>query len=477
MMNYEMVIGLEVHVELSTKTKIFCGCTTEFGGTPNTNICPVCMALPGALPTLNESVVEYGIKAGLALGSTITKKCRMDRKNYFYPDAPRNFQITQDEFPICRDGFIDIELKNGNTKRIGIERIHMEDDAGKLLHTEEGTLVDYNRAGIPLLEIVSKPHMNSSEEAVLYLEKLKSILACIGVSDCKMEQGSLRCDLNISVKPSGSNKLGIRSEIKNLNSFKSLEKAVCYEVQRQIDVIEKGEKLFVETRRWDEINNITQSMRRKESANDYRYFPEGDLAALNISDEWIEEIRKTIPELPYEKVERFIKEYKLPKYDSQVLTADYNMADFFEEVVKICGEAKAAANWLMVDISAYMNERNSGICELNIKPVHLGELIELINEGTISNSIGKNILFEMIRNGKRPKAIVDENGLLQNNDEGDILEMVKAVLEANTENIKLYKNGKLNLLGWFIGQVMKQSKGKANPKIVGKLMNEELQKV
>ncbi|KYH34689.1 aspartyl/glutamyl-tRNA(Asn/Gln) amidotransferase subunit B [Clostridium tepidiprofundi DSM 19306] len=476
-MNYDTVIGLEVHVELSTKTKIFCGCTTEFGGQPNTHVCPVCMGLPGALPTLNKRVVEYGIKSGLALGCSINKVCRMDRKNYFYPDAPRNYQITQDEFPICRDGYIDIEFEDGTKKRIGIERIHMEDDAGKLLHTKAGSLIDFNRAGVPLLEIVSRPDMSSAEEAILYLEKLKGILTCIGVSDCKMEQGSLRCDLNVSVKPAGSEKLGVRSEIKNLNSFKSLEKAIEYEVKRQIEAIENGEKLFVETRRWDEENLRTLSMRSKEAANDYRYFPEGDLVTLNISDEWIEEIRKTIPELPHEKYVRFIKQYNLPKYDANIITSSYDVADFFEETVDICSDSKAVANWIMGDISAFMNEKNIGINDTKITPQHLGNLIKLINDGKISNAIGKKVLSEMLENGKMPETIVEEKGLIQNSDESAILDMVKNVLESNPDNVAEYKNGRTNLFGWFVGQVMKMSKGKANPKIVSKLMKEEIEKM
>lgn len=475
-MNYDIVIGLEVHVELSTKTKIFCGCTTEFGGKPNTHVCPVCMGLPGALPTLNKKVVEYGIKSGLALGCSINQVCRMDRKNYFYPDAPRNYQITQDEFPICKNGYIDIEFEDETTKRIGIERIHMEDDAGKLIHTKAGSLIDFNRAGVPLIEIISRPDLNSAEEAVLYLEKLKSILFCIGVSDCKMEQGSLRCDLNISVKPEGSSELGVRSEIKNLNSFKSLERAIAYERERQIKAIENGEKLFVETRRWDEENSRTLSMRSKEAADDYRYFPEGDLVTLNISDEWIEDIRRTIPELPYKKCARFIKQYDLLKYDAGILTSSYGFADFFEETVKICKDAKSVSNWMMGDISAYLNEENLQINDLKITEAHLAELIKLINDGKISNFIGKKVLSEMFENGNMPEKIVKEKGLVQNNDESAILDMIKSVIESNPDNVDAYKNGRTKLFGWFVGQIMKQSKGKANPKILSKLMKEELEK-
>ena len=334
-MEFESVIGLEVHAELSTKSKIYCGCTTEFGGKPNSHVCPICLGLPGSLPSLNKMVVEYAIKSGLALNCSITRLGRMDRKNYFYPDCPKNYQITQDELPLCRDGFIEIELNDGTKKKIGIERIHIEEDAGKLLHTEAGTLVDYNRAGVPLIEIVSNPDIRSPQEATLYLQKLRSILLSIEISDCKMEEGSLRCDGNISVMPEGSNKFGVRSEIKNMNSFKALEKALSYEILRQIKAVEKGEILSMETKRWDETKGETVVMRSKESANDYRYFPEGDLVTLNISEKWIENIRNTIPELPHEKAERFISEYKIPKYDAGVLTLSPALAIFLKQQLEI----------------------------------------------------------------------------------------------------------------------------------------------
>ena len=372
-MEFEAVIGLEVHAELSTKTKIYCGCTTEFGGKPNTHVCPICLGLPGSLPKLNKKVVDYGIKAGLAFNCKINKVSRMDRKNYFYPDCPKNYQITQDEIPLCSDGYIEIELPNGEKKKIGVERIHIEEDAGKLLHTKVGTLVDYNRAGVPLIEIVSKPDIRTTEEATLYLQRLKSILSSIDVSDCKMEEGSLRCDGNISVRPSGSNEFGVKSEIKNMNSFKALEKALSYEYDRHIEAINNGEKLEQETRRWDEANNVTALMRSKERANDYRYFPEGDLVTINISDEWIEEIRKTIPELPHEKAERFVKEYDIPKYDAGVLTLTMTMANFFEETAKVSGDAKAASNWLMGDISRLLNENAMSVEELKFTPAQLAE--------------------------------------------------------------------------------------------------------
>lgn len=475
-MEYEVVIGLEVHTELSTKTKIYCGCTTEFGGQPNTHVCPVCMGLPGSLPHLNKKVVEYGIKAGLALNCSITKYGRMDRKNYFYPDCPKNYQITQDELPICRDGYIEIEMEDGSLKKIGVERIHIEEDAGKLLHTNAGTLVDFNRAGVPLAEIVSKPDLRSPAEAVQYLERLKSILTCINVSDCKMEEGSLRCDANISIMPKGSDKFGVRTEIKNMNSFKALEKALNYERDRQIKAFEAGEQLTQDTRRWDDTKNETAIMRSKEFANDYRYFPEGDLVTINIDDEWIEQIRKTIPELPYEKEIRFVNEFDLPKYDAHVLTLTMSMAEFFEKTANLCKDAKAASNWLMGDISKIMNKNAVWVEDLKFTPEQLAELIKLINADTISNAIGKKVIVEMFNTGKSPKAIVEEKGLIQNSDEGAILEVVKKVLEANTKSIEDFKNGKTRVLGFIVGLIMKETKGKANPQIVNKLVNEEIKK-
>lgn len=476
-MKYEAVIGLEVHAELSTKTKIYCGCTTEFGGQPNTHVCPICLGLPGSLPQLNKKVVEYGIKAGLALNCKIHNISRMDRKNYFYPDNPKNYQITQDEIPLCYDGYIEIELENGEKKKIGIQRIHIEEDAGKLLHTSAGSLVDYNRAGVPLIEIVSRPDIRNPEEATLYLQKLKSILSSIGVSDVKMEEGSLRCDANISIRPEGSTEFGVKSEIKNMNSFKALEKALNYEYERQVKAVESGEKLLVETRRYDEANGITVVMRNKEQANDYRYFPEGDLVTLNVSDEWIEEIRSTIPELPHEKAERFVKEFGIPKYDAGVLTLSMAMADFFEAAAKESGDAKAASNWLMGDISRLMNEKNVSVENLKFTPQDLAELIKLINSGTISNNIGKKVVEEMFNTGKTPKTIVEEKGLVQNSDEGAIREIVVRVLQNNPKAVEDYKSGKTKIIGFVVGLVMKESKGKANPQIANKLVNEELRKL
>ncbi|WP_125152872.1 Asp-tRNA(Asn)/Glu-tRNA(Gln) amidotransferase subunit GatB [Clostridium rectalis] len=476
-MELEAVIGLEVHAELSTETKIYCGCTTDFGGKPNTHVCPICLGLPGSLPQLNKKVVEYAMKAGLALNCNINKLSRMDRKNYFYPDCPKNYQITQDEIPLCSEGYIEIELEDGEKKRIGIERIHIEEDAGKLLHTKAGTLVDYNRAGVPLIEIVSKPDMRTPEEATLYLQKLRSILASIEVSDCKMEEGSLRCDGNISVKPKKSDVFGVRTEIKNMNSFKALEKALTYEFGRHVEAVKNGENLEQDTRRWDETNGVTIVMRSKEKANDYRYFPEGDLVTINISDEWVEKIRETIPELPHEKAERFVKEYKIPKYDAGVLTLTMAMANFFEETAKLSKDAKASSNWLMGDISRLLNENATTVEELKFTPENLAELIKLISTGTISNNIGKKVIVEMFNSGKDPKGIVEEKGLVQNNDEGAILEVVKKVIEGNPKSIEDYKNGKKRAIGFLVGLVMKETRGKANPQIVNRLVNNEIAKL
>jgi len=475
-MEFESVIGLEVHAELLTKTKIYCGCTTEFGGKANTHVCPVCLGLPGSLPQLNKQVVELGIKAGLALNCKITKVGRMDRKNYFYPDCPKNYQITQDELPLCRDGYIDIELESGEVKRIGIERIHIEEDAGKLLHTKRGALVDFNRAGVPLIEVVSKPDLRSEEEATLYLTKLKSILSAAGISDCKMEEGSLRCDANVSVREKGTEPFGIRSEIKNMNSFKSVERAIRFEFNRQVEAVNNGQKLTVETRRWDEDKSQTISMRSKEEANDYRYFPEGDLVTLNISDEWVENVRKSIPELPHEMKARFISEYGLPKYDAYVLTLTSEMANFFDEVAKISKDAKSASNWMMGDISRLMNIDGTWVNDLKFTAKDVAELIEVIKDGTISSAIGKQVVEAMFESGKSPKTIIKEKGLKQNNDEGAILEMVNKVLDENPQVIEQYKAGKERILGFAVGQVMKMAKGQANPGIVNKLVRSEVEK-
>ena len=475
--DYEVVIGLEVHSELSTKTKIFCSCPTEFGGEPNSHCCPICMAMPGALPVLNKKVVEYAIKAGLATNCKIAHTSKNDRKNYFYPDLPKSYQISQYDIPLCTDGYVEIETENG-TKRIGLTRIHIEEDAGKLNHDEysRGSLVDLNRAGVPLIEIVSEPDLRSAEEADIYLKKLKSILEYIEVSDCKMQEGSFRADVNVSVRKKGTKEFGTRTEMKNMNSFRSITRAIEYEAERQIEVLEQGGKIEQETLRWDEVSGKTFSMRDKEDAQDYRYFPDPDLAIIKISDEMIEKIKSELPEMPENRRERYIKEFNLPEYDSNILTSSKYISDLFENAVKICNNPKAVSNWIMTDITRILNEKEQEPNEIPFSAEQLGELVILIDKGTISSAIAKKVLEELFENPRNPEEIIKEKGWIQISDEGAIKEVVLKILEANPQSIVDFKAGKDRALGFLVGQAMKETKGKANPQMLNKMFLEELKK-
>ncbi len=465
--DYEVVIGLEVHAELSTKTKIFCSCPTEFGGEPNTHCCPVCMAMPGALPVLNEKVVEYAVKAGLVTNCSISRDSKNDRKNYFYPDLPKSYQISQFDKPLCEKGYVEIETKDGK-KRIGITRIHIEEDAGKLNHDDygRGSLVDLNRAGVPLIEIVSEPDIRSVEETDIYLKKLKSILEYIEVSDCKMQEGSLRADVNVSIRKRGQKEYGTRTEMKNMNSFKSITRAIEYEISRQIDVVESGGKIEQETLRWDEVSGKTFSMRDKEDAQDYRYFPEPDLVAIKLSEEYIDNIQKNLPELPESRRERYIEEYKLSEKDAKALTSSKYLSDFFEKATEICHNPKSVCNWLLSDIARILNEKELEPDELPFKPEELAELIGLIEKGTISSKIAKDVLEKMFEEPESPNRIIEKNGWVQISDEDAIKEVVLKIVNANPKSVEDFKNGKEKALGFLVGQAMKDTNGKANPQML-----------
>ena len=474
--DYEVIIGLEVHAELSTKTKIFCSCPTEFGAAPNTHVCPICMAMPGTLPVLNEKVVEYAVRAGLATNCEISRDSKNDRKNYFYPDTPRAYQISQYDKPLCEHGGIEIDTDNGK-KKIGITRIHIEDDAGKLNHDDfnGGSLVDLNRAGVPLIEIVSEPDMRSSREVEAYLRKLKSILEYIEVSDCKMQEGSFRADVNVSVHKPGE-PFGTRTEMKNMNSFRSITRAIEYEIDRQIDVIENGGKVEQETLRWDEVSGKTFSMRDKEDAQDYRYFPEPDLVAIKLSNEYIENIKNTLPELPESRKQRYLEEYKLSEKDANIITSSKYLSNLFEEATKICNNPKAVNNWIISDISRILNETEMDPIEIPFDSKQLAKLVILIDKGTISSKIAKKVLVEMFEHPRDPEDIIDEKGWVQISDEGAIKDVVLKVLESNPQSIEDYKAGKDRALGFLVGQAMKETKGKANPQMLNKMFLEELKK-
>ena len=475
--DYEIVIGLEVHAELSTKTKIFCNCSTEFGAEPNTHVCPVCMAMPGALPVLNEKVVEYAVKAGLATNCEISKDSKNDRKNYFYPDTPKAYQISQFDKPLCENGHIEMEDDNGNIKVVGIERIHIEDDAGKLNHNEfgEGSLVDLNRAGVPLIETVSRPDLRSAKEAENYLRKLKSIFEYIEVSDCKMEEGSFRADVNVSVHKKGE-PFGTRTEMKNMSSFRSIVRAIEYEANRQIDVIENGGVIEQETLRWDDVSGKTFSMRSKEDAQDYRYFPEPDLVAIRLSDEYIQNVRKSLPELPESRKQRYMSDMGLSEKDANTLTASKHLSNMFEEASNICGNTKLVSNWLLSDVSRILNEKEIEASQIPFGSEQLAKMITLIDKGIISSAIGKKVLEELFESPKDPEEIIKEKGWIQISDEGEIKEVVLKILEENPQSIADYKAGKDRALGFLVGQAMKETKGKANPQMLNKMFLEELNK-
>lgn len=478
-MDYEVVIGCEVHVELKTKTKIFCSCPTDFGGEPNTHVCPVCLGLPGTLPVLNKKVLEYAIKAGLALNCEIAQFSKFDRKNYFYPDLTKAYQISQFDLPICKNGYIDIETGKGE-KRIGITRIHMEEDAGKLVHqgntitTSAGSLVDYNRAGVPLIEIVSEPDMRSAEEVLEFLSSLKAIIEYTGVSDARMEQGSLRCDVNLSLRPAGQIAFGTRAEIKNLNSFRSVERVIQYEINRQTDILESGGKVIQETRTWDESKGRTYSLRSKEDSDEYRYFPEPDLPPVIVMEDYIEKLRAELPEMPKEKRQRMIDKDGLPEYDAGIITASKALVDFYDAVHTHYGDAKKISNWIMGELLAKVNAEGIELDALKIQPEQMAALLKLVDSGEISGKIAKKVFAEMFETGKNPDDIIKEQGLKQISDETELKTMIEQVAETNPKSVEDYKAGKTKALGFLVGQIMKQSRGQANPAVINRLLVEKL---
>ena len=468
---YETVIGLEVHVELATKTKIFCGCSTEFGGAPNTHTCPVCTGMPGSLPVLNKQVVEYAMAIGLALNCEITRLCKFDRKNYFYPDNPQNYQISQLYLPIARNGCIEIE-SGGGKKNVRIHEMHMEEDAGKLIHDEwdDTSLVDYNRSGVPLVEIVSEPDMRSADEVISYLEKLRMIIQYLGASDCKLQEGSMRADVNLSVREAGSDKLGTRTEMKNLNSFKAIARAIEGERARQIELLEAGKQVVQETRRWDDNKEHSYAMRSKEDAQDYRYFPEPDLVPIVISDEWIAGIKAKQPELRTEKLERYQKEFDIPQYDAEIITESKKMADIFEAAAAVCGKPKKVSNWLMVETLRLLKENNMEPEDIRFSPENLAKLVNLTEAGTINSSVAKEVFGKIFEENIDPEVYVEENGLKTVHDEGALKAVIDKVIEANLKSVEDYKNGKEKAIGFLVGQTMKAMKGKADPGLIHELL-------
>lgn len=475
MKQYETVIGLEVHVELATKTKIFCACSTAFGGAPNTHTCPVCTGMPGSLPVLNRQVVEYAMAVGLATNCEITRNNKFDRKNYFYPDNPQNYQISQLYYPICRNGHVDIEV-DGVKKSVGIHEIHMEEDAGKLIHDDwdDCSLVDFNRSGVPLIEIVSEPDMRSAQEVVAYLEKLRMTIQYLGASDCKMQEGSMRADVNLSVREVGAAEFGTRTEMKNLNSFKAIARAIENERERQIDLIESGEKVVQETRRWDDTKAYSYPMRSKEDAQDYRYFPEPDLVPIVIDDAWLERVKAAQPEFREEKKARYMAEFELPEYDADILTGSKRLADIFEEATRLCGKPKKVSNWLMVETMRILKEKEMEPEDITFAPENLAKLINLVEAGTINGSSAKEVFEVIFTDNVDPDKYVEEKGMKQVSDEGALRTVVEQVIASNPQSVEDYRNGKEKALGFLVGQTMKEMKGKANPALVNQLLKELL---
>ena len=478
--NWEAVIGLEVHVQLKTKSKLFCGCSAEFGAPPNEHTCPVCLGMPGVLPVLNRRAVEYGIRAALATGCKINNQSRWDRKNYFYPDLPKAYQISQYLLPYCEGGTLSIQLPDGTERVVRLTRIHMEEDAGKNIHDTRGDSphVDLNRAGVPLLEVVSEPDIRSAAESAAYMRKLHAIVRYLDICDGNMNEGSMRCDANVSLRKRGTEALGLRAEVKNMNSFRAVERAVNYEIERQAKLLNNGEKIVQETRLWDADRSVTRSMRSKEEAHDYRYFPEPDLLPLMIDDAWVEEVRATLPELPDEKRERFQTDYGIPPYDASVLTASRELAVYYEAAVAAHNSPKSISNWVMGDIIRIANERNEqgepDYAELPVSAENLAAMVKLIDDGTISGKIAKTVFEKMVETGDPPSTIVEREGLVQESDEGKIGEIIDSVLSGNADKVEEYRGGKDKLFGFFVGQVMKQTQGKANPQVVNQLLREKL---
>ena len=475
-MEFETVIGLEVHAQLNTNTKIFCGCPTSFGAAPNTNTCPVCLGMPGVLPVLNKKVVEFSMKMALATNCRINRENQFARKNYFYPDLPKGYQVSQFDLPIAEHGWVEIEME-GKVSRIGLTRIHMEEDAGKLVHDEQQpkSYVDLNRAAVPLIEIVSEPDIRSPEEASAYLKKVHAILRYLDICDGNMQEGSFRCDANISLRPVGREEFGTRTELKNMNSFRNVQRALEYEIRRQRDILLEGGAVVQETLLWDADRNVTNSMRGKEEAHDYRYFPDPDLVPIVIDQEWIEEIRATMPELPEQRKDRFMEELGLPGYDAEVLTSAKELADYFEAAHKGYGNAKKLSNWIMTELMReFKGEEASAITSCKVSPADLASLLTMVDKGTISGKIAKTVFTDMLESGKNAETIVKEKNLVQMSDEGDLIKMVQEIMAANPAQVEQFKAGKTKVMGFFVGQLMKKTKGRANPKLANELFNKEL---